>query len=132
MKAWLIPAGVGMLLTLGAAAPPAFDRRVAQVHARPGQGAIAPDIGSRAARTRCIGIDKVAGAVVFGDQAVELTMRDHSRWRMNFAAACPALSFYQGFYYRRALAGRLCAGRDAVMSRVGVTCPITSIVRVRP
>ena len=49
-------------------------------------------------------------------------MADHSRWRMNFDAACPALSFYQGFYYRRAVAGRLCAGRDAVIARSGGSC----------
>ncbi|MBV8972384.1 MAG: hypothetical protein JO290_08845 [Sphingomonadaceae bacterium] len=120
------------LSTLVAAAPPAFDRSVARVRARPGQGSLATGIGGRAARTRCIGVDHVAGAVVFGDRAVELTMTDHTRWRMNFADACPALGFYQGFYYRRALAGRLCAGRDAVISRAGGTCPITSIVRVRP
>ncbi len=121
------------MLALGAAAPPpAFDRSVAEVHARPGQSGLTPGLGNRAARTRCVGVNHVAGAVVFGDRAVELTMSDHSRWRMNFAAACPALSFYQGFYYRRAVAGRLCAGRDAVISRAGGTCPITSIVRVRP
>ena len=132
MRAWLFPVGVGGLLVLSAAAtPPAFDRSVAQVRARPGQGEPTAGPGSRSARTRCVGVDHVAGAVVFGDRAVELTMNDHSRWRMNFAASCPALSFYQGFYYRRAVAGRLCAGRDAVISRAGGTCPITSIVRVR-
>lgn len=89
-------------------------------------------VSGRLARTRCIGIDHVAGAVVFGDRAVELTMTDHSRWRMTFDAACPALGFYQGFYYRRAVAGHLCASRDAVMSRAGATCPIAMIVRVRP
>lgn len=89
------------------------------------------DAAARLARTRCIGVDHVAGAIVFGDRAVELTMTDHSRWRMTFDAACPALSFYQGFYYRRAVAGKLCASRDAVISRAGGTCPITSIVRIR-
>ena len=129
---------VVMLIVLvaggGAApAPPSFgDRTVAQVHARPGRGPLTGGIGrGSSARTRCVGIDHVAGAVVFGDRAVEMTMTNHSRWRMNFDAACPALSFYQGFYYRRAVAGRLCAGRDAVIARSGGTCPIASIVRVR-
>lgn len=81
-------------------------------------------------RSRCIGVDHVAGAVVFGDRAVELTMTDGSRWRMSFAKECPALSFYRGFYYRRAVAGRLCAGRDAVISRTGGECPIAAITRV--
>lgn len=111
-------------------AVPAFDRPVARVHARVGAGG-GVAARDRAARTRCVGVDHVAGAVVIGDRAVEMTMSDHSRWRMGFDAACPALSFYQGFYYRRALAGQLCAGRDAVMSRAGSTCPITAIIRVR-
>lgn len=122
---------LGALLLVAAAPPAAFgDHDVARVHARPGQPQRGGAGGGRAARTRCVGVDHVAGAVVFGDRAVELTMADHSRWRMNFDAACPALSFYQGFYYRRAVAGRLCAGRDAVLSRSGGTCPISSIVRM--
>jgi hypothetical protein len=127
----ILMATIGVIL-LGGAAPPVFDRSVARVHARPGQASAGTRASSRAARTRCVGVDHVAGAVVLGDRAVEMTMTDHSRWRMNFDAACPALSFYQGFYYRRAVAGRLCAGRDAVISRAGGTCAIASIVRVRP
>ncbi len=123
--------GVIGLIVLGGAAAPAFDRTVARIHAWPGQGGGMASRRDRLARTRCIGVDHVAGAVVFGDRAVEMSMSDHTRWRMSFDAACPALSFYQGFYYRRAVAGRLCAGRDAVISRAGGTCPITSIVRVR-
>ena len=120
-----------LALAASVAAAPAFDHGVGRVRARPGRGSGgAPEAGP-AARRRCIGVDHVAGAVVFGDRAVELTMADHSRWRMAFDAACPALSFYQGFYYRRAVAGHLCAGRDAVISRSGGTCPISAIVRIR-
>ncbi len=119
-------------IVLVGAAPPVFDRSVARIHARAGHASVDTRASSRAARTRCVGVDHVAGAVVLGDRAVEMTMIDHSRWRMSFDAACPALSFYQGFYYRRAVAGRLCAGRDAVISRAGGTCAISSIVRVRP
>jgi len=126
----ILLAAVGVIL-LTAATPPVFDRSVARVHARPGHANAIARTSSRAARTRCVGIDHVAGAVILGDRAVEMTMTDHSRWRMNFDAACPALSFYQGFYYRRAVAGRLCAGRDAVISRAGGTCAISSIVKVR-
>ena len=81
-------------------------------------------------RKRCISVDRVAGAVVFGDQAVELTLSSGKRWRMVLAQGCPTLSFYQGFYYRRAQAGRLCAGRDFVIARSGGECAIVSIVPV--
>ena len=124
--------GLGAVVVLAAAAPPQFaDHSVSRVAARRGEGGSHDATAGRAARQRCVGIDQVAGAVVFGDRAVELTMTDHSRWRMGFDAACPALGFYQGFYYRRAVAGRLCAGRDAVIARSGGTCPISTIVRTR-
>jgi len=85
----------------------------------------------REGRKRCINVDHVAGAVVFGDQAVELTLSSGKRWRMVLAQGCPTLSFYQGFYYRRAQAGRLCAGRDVVIARSGGECAIVSIVPVQ-
>lgn len=67
-----------------------------------------------------------------GDRAVELTMTSGQRWRMAFARDCPALSFYQGFYYRRSQQGELCAGRDAVVARSGGECPIASIIPLTP
>ena len=81
---------------------------------------------------RCVKVAHMAGAVVIGDRAVELTMVNGRRWRMAFARDCPALSFYQGFYYRRAEQGELCAGRDAVVARSGGECPIASIIGMTP
>ena len=43
---------------------------------------------------------------------------------------CPALSFYQGFYYRRSKANIMCAGRDVIGARSGGECPIASIIAV--
>ena len=85
----------------------------------------------RAGRNRCINVNTVAGAQLFGDYAIELTMRDGQRYRMFFARECPSLSFYQGFYYRRQRTGQLCAGRDVVGSRAGGECAIASILPVR-
>lgn len=85
----------------------------------------------RAGRKRCIGVNAVAGAQMFGDSAVELTMRDGRRFRMFLARECPALSFYQGFYYRRLTAGQLCAGRDVIGARSGGECRIAAIIPVR-
>ena len=81
-------------------------------------------------RAACVDVRRVAGAQVFGDHAVELTLSGGARWRMYFARECPTLSFYEGFYYRRAEAGRLCAGRDAVVVRSGGECRIASIMAV--
>ena len=85
----------------------------------------------REGRKRCIGVGGIAGAQMFGDRGIELTMKGGARYRMFFARDCPALSFYQGFYYRRAQAGQLCAGRDAVGARSGGECDIASILPVR-
>ena len=82
-------------------------------------------------RTRCIGMNGIAGAQLFSDRAIELSMRDGRRFRMFFASECQALSFYQGFYYRRAKAGQICAGRDAIGARSGGECPIASIIEVK-
>jgi hypothetical protein len=84
-----------------------------------------------AGRTRCIGVDNIAGTQLFGDRAIELTMTNGQRYRMFFSRECPALSFYQGFYYRRYKTGKLCAGRDSVGARSGGECPIASIIPVR-
>lgn len=84
----------------------------------------------RAGRKRCISVDRVAGAVVQGDRAVELTIAGGQRWRLFLEQDCPTLSFYQGFYYRRGRAGMLCAGRDAVISRSGGECAIASITPI--
>lgn len=85
----------------------------------------------RRGRNRCIAMDGIAGAQLFSDRAIELTMKNGRQFRMFFAQDCPALSFYQGFYYRRARAGQLCAGRDAVGARSGGECPIAAIIEVK-
>jgi hypothetical protein len=83
-------------------------------------------------RNRCISVDGLAGAQLFGDRAIELSMRNGQHYRMFLARECPALSFYQGFYYKRQKAGQLCAGRDVIGARSGGECPIASIIAVRP
>lgn len=85
----------------------------------------------RSGAKRCINVNNIAGAIVFGDRAVELTMTNGQRWRLYFAQGCPTLTFYNGFYYQPAQRGKLCAGRDAIMSRAGGSCDIASIVPIK-
>ncbi len=85
----------------------------------------------RQGRNRCIAMSGMAGAQLFGDSALELSMRDGRRYRLFFERECQALSFYQGFYYRRARAGQICAGRDAIGARSGGECAIASIIELR-
>ena len=87
-------------------------------HDAPGDGRV-----SRA----CVRADSIRGATVLGDRTIELLLDKGERLHMSFAADCPFLSFYQGFYYRRTQAGRLCAGRDSVIDRSGGACFIKDI-----
>lgn len=86
---------------------------------------------SKKSKRACVDVALIAGAIVTSDKSIELRMVDGERWRMGFKRACPALSYYQGFYYRRTEAGKLCAGRDAVSARSGITCPIETIARIK-
>lgn len=88
---------------------------------------ISRPVPPREGRKRCIGVDRIAGAVVIADRAVDLSLAGGRTWRLHLAQQCPSLSFYQGFYYRRGTAGQLCAGRDAVIARSGGECAIASI-----
>jgi hypothetical protein len=145
---WRVSAGgllalfCGLLAVPGAAAPrdhePARSAPSTSLGAPWGRMPVAPGgpvdmrpSPPKAGRDRCIGVNNVAGAQLFGDSAIELTMRDGHRYRMFFARECQALSFYQGFYYRRMKAGQLCAGRDVIGARSGGECPIASIIPVR-
>lgn len=79
----------------------------------------------------CIESDRIAGAIVTSDRSIDLVLAGGERWRMGFKADCPALSYYQGFYYRQTQAGRMCAGRDAVLARSGAECPIGSLAPLK-
>ncbi|WP_372915709.1 hypothetical protein [Sandarakinorhabdus sp.] len=110
--------------------PQSFDSQAwRRVPVRPGGGEIsARPPPPRAGQTRCIAINGIAGAQLYGDRAIELSMRGGRRWRLHLAQECPALSFYQGFYYQQKKAGQLCAGRDAIGARSGGECGIAAIV----
>ncbi len=146
--ALMLAAGLALLPIAGAAAPglaieppPRRENRIEpmddflspmeRMRVEPGMPlAVRPQAPASGART-CIRVNNIAGAQLFGDTAIELSMRDGKRWRMYFANECPALSFYQGFYYRRGKAGQLCAGRDSVGARSGGECRIASIMPVK-
>lgn len=129
-----IVAGFGHSVAI-AAPEPTTDPDVApwaRVPIAPGMPVTTRPFPPKEGRKRCISVDGLAGAQLFGDRAIELSMRDGQRYRLFLARECPALSFYQGFYYRRQRAGQLCAGRDVVGARSGGECPIASIITVRP
>lgn len=98
---------------------------------------MAPDRSSElrpgpARKRGCIDASAIAGAVVIDPKTLELADRQGRRFRLIFARPCPHLGFYGGFYYLPDAEGRLCASRDQLMGRSGVTCPIAAVAEMRP
>jgi hypothetical protein len=104
----------------------------ARVPIAPGSPVTTRPFPPKEGHNRCISVDNIAGAQLFGDRAIELSMKNGQHYRLFLGRECPALSFYQGFYYRRQRAGQFCAGRDVIGARSGGECPVASIIAVRP
>jgi len=80
---------------------------------------------------RCIGSQFIRGALLSGTEHVDFVMASNRRFRAKFDSDCPALDFYEGFYVSSP--NRLiCAGRDAIRSRMGGTCSIESFRQLVP
>ena len=127
-----------LLLAATLAAPAAADPP--RVHKVPlqstapepkGLKGIAASLFTKKSKRACIESKRIGGAVVTSERSIDLVLDGGERWRMGFKADCPALSYYQGFYYRQTQAGKLCAGRDAVLARSGAECPIESLARIK-
>lgn len=103
----------------------------ARVPIAPGTPVTTRPFPPKQGRNRCISVNGLAGAQLFGDRAMEFSMKTGQHYRLFLARECPALSFYQGFYYRAGRAGQLCAGRDVIVARSGGECTISSIIAVR-
>lgn len=89
-------------------------------------------VASRGSGSRCIDVTRIGGAVVVDPRTVDVIMRGGDRWRLKLAQQCSQLSYYGGFYYQPAQAGKFCAGRDRIISRAGGSCLVRQISRLRP
>ena len=120
----LVPAGAAALQAPVSTAP------WAQMPIAPGTPVTTRPFPPKLGRRRCISVEGLAAAQLFGDRAIELSMKSGKRYRLFLGRECPALSFYQGFYYRRQRAGQFCAGRDVIGARSGGECEVASIIEV--
>jgi hypothetical protein len=80
---------------------------------------------------RCIPAAAIRRALLSGSEQVDFILANHARIRAQFDEGCPALDFYGGFYLQPQ-DERLCAGRDAVHSRMGGTCAIERFKQLIP
>lgn len=80
---------------------------------------------------RCIASKYIRGALLSGTEHVDFVMSGNRRFRARFDSNCPALDFYEGFYVNSPNR-MICAGRDAIRSRMGGTCSIESFSQMVP
>jgi hypothetical protein len=80
---------------------------------------------------RCIATGVIRGAFVSGGEHVDILLSGRRLLRAKLSADCPALDFYEGFYLSSE-DEQICAGRDAIRSRMGATCQIAKFSRLMP
>jgi hypothetical protein len=79
----------------------------------------------------CIPLRAIRRATLSGSEQVDFLLGNRIRIRAQFGERCPALDFYGGFYLKTE-DQRLCAGRDAVHSRMGGDCTIERFKQLVP
>jgi hypothetical protein len=80
---------------------------------------------------KCIPTSGLRGALLFSAAQVDFVLANRGRVRAVLDEDCPALDFYGGFYLQPQ-DDRLCAGRDAVHSRMGGSCTIERFRQLEP
>ena len=79
---------------------------------------------------KCQPLRSLAAALGTGDRHMDIAMRDGTRMRARFAKGCRGQDFYAGFYAEPSPDGLLCADRDSVRARSGMTCRIDRFRRL--
>ncbi len=80
---------------------------------------------------KCIDTGVIRGALLSNAQQVDFLTQGPRRIRAELDEDCPALDFYGGFYLQPQ-DQRLCAGRDAIHSRMGGSCTIQEFKQLIP
>ena len=80
---------------------------------------------------KCMPVGAIRAALLSGQSQVDFILAGGTRIRAKFDEDCPALDFYGGFYLQPQ-DDRLCAGRDAVHSRIGGSCTIDHFQQLIP
>jgi hypothetical protein len=80
---------------------------------------------------KCIPTEVIQRALLSGSEQVDFLLAGGRRVRAELDEDCPALDFYAGFYLQPQ-DERLCAGRDAIHSRMGGSCTIQAFKHLVP
>jgi hypothetical protein len=80
---------------------------------------------------KCIPIAAIQRAFLSDTQQIDMVLVNHARMRAQLDEDCPALDFY-GDFYLQPEDDRICAGRDAIRSRMGGSCTIERFKQLVP
>lgn len=73
---------------------------------------------------KCIAIADLGGAFISGPGMLDLALAGNRRIRARLDEDCRPMDFYSRFYLKPAADGQVCAGRDVLSMRSGLTCEI--------
>lgn len=76
---------------------------------------------------RCLPITGLGGVEVEAGNSMILYLRDRRVVRAQLERSCRARDFYSGFYLAANDDGKVCVGRDTLLSRSGANCRLTRI-----
>jgi hypothetical protein len=80
---------------------------------------------------KCIPIGAIQRAFLTDTQQIDIVLVNHARMRAQLDEDCPGLDFY-GDFYLQPQDDRICAGRDAIHSRMGGSCAIERFKQLVP
>jgi hypothetical protein len=80
---------------------------------------------------KCIAAAGIQRALLSGAEQVDFVINGRGRMRAELDEDCPALDFYGGFYLQPQ-DQQICAGRDAIHSRMGGSCTIERFKQLVP
>ena len=80
---------------------------------------------------KCVPVAAIQRALLQGPEQVDFVLVNRTHIRAQLDEDCPALDFYGGFYLQPE-DDRLCAGRDAIHSRMGGSCTIEHFKQLVP
>lgn len=79
---------------------------------------------------KCVALRSIQSAAIVAPDAVDLLLADDHRYRAKLERGCRSMGFYSGFYVEPQADRSLCAGRDELQARSGMTCVISSFKRL--
>ncbi len=79
---------------------------------------------------KCVALRSIRSAMITVPDGIDLVLADNHRYRARLERGCRSTGFYSGFYVEPDEDGSLCAGRDELQARSGLSCEIDSFKRL--